>query len=420
MVLDDKVREIGRRARERLEIEKSKRKEIVRLQDQHGPASDVASAPKKLFAGSGPPTQVATATATGSNRGPSQFSRAVKQSGQTRKSKPPSRKRKRKAAAATTASSVQKITDANHVIDPRSPSIENLRFQDLPVADKSNLVRIHGLPTGTKSDHIRKFLCGLHPEQIFILPSFNRHIPGFDAPRIEESSTLPKRKKKSGDNMKNVNRLPSTFRVLVKFGNVASAETSIARSGEMIQVPLEAQDGDDDDNGRQAKRKVSAAISLSHLSQRVGAYLQNHMSIECPRGRILADVLNEAEKDLPSIINQITWIKAEQRLRLGIKIKYLGGTNVNGKYPSILSKDLLQIFPPVNSRERDHLVIVHNNLLDIYEQLEDTCSPFKFNAAVTDPSFMSNNSTDALMHNVARWLFDQMERIQTCIRVHIM
>jgi hypothetical protein len=410
MVMDEKVKEIGRRARERLEIEKRKRKEIVRLDEQDAPA-----------AGNGNATRTKTSKkGAGSSKAPaSKFSKAVKQSGQARKSKskPPPRKRKRPAAT-TTVSSIQKSQDGNHTIDPRVPITDKLLYQNLPTSEKSNLVRLHGLPIGTKSDHIRKFLSGLHPEQILILPSMNVPIDGFDALTLDDSESSLKRRRQEKGSVGDVDRYPSTFRVLVKFQNALTAETSIARSGEMIHVLVDAPHDTDADEQDGDNKRSAAAISISSLSNHVGTYLQNHMGIECPRGRVLSDVLNEAQEEMPPIMNQILWTMAEQKLQLGLKLRTIGSTRSGGDYPSIRTKDIFHIFPPVNNEGREHIVVLHNKLLDVYEKLEEQCSPLKFNAMVMDPSFVSKNSSDWLMHDIARWLLDQMDKIQRCI-VHI-
>ena len=123
---DEKVREIGQKARQRLEEEKSKRKEIVRLDDE---AFQVHGAVKK-------------ASST------SAFSKSVAKNSSKIKSslQKSSAKRRRLQTSTYSSETTSKIEDS------WCPSCEGLNYFDLPKEQKSNFVRLHGLPEGTKVD----------------------------------------------------------------------------------------------------------------------------------------------------------------------------------------------------------------------------------------------------------------------------
>ena len=178
---DEKVREMGQKARQRLEEENSKRKEIVRLDDE-------------AF-------QVDGVVKNASSR--SAFSKSiVKNSTRTKSSQQkPSAKRRR----LQTSTYSSETTSKTKIEDSWCPSCEGLRYFDLPKEQKSNVVRLHGLPEGTKVEHINKFFKGLDPEYIGVLLSANISIPGFDCDEGEVSPNS------------SIDRHESTFRVIVKF-----------------------------------------------------------------------------------------------------------------------------------------------------------------------------------------------------------
>eukprot|EP01083_Nonionella_stella_P245852 854179_1 len=107
----------------------------------------------------------------------------------------------------------------------------------------------------------------------------------------------------------------------------------------------------------------------------------------------MAEFLKQAQPQ-PYILNQILGTMAEQRLQLGLNIGRIGGRVGGYDYPSVLATDVYRIFPPVHDEGRTKLIRLHNQLLDIYERLEDQCSPLQFNAFCMDPSLTAKNPTN--------------------------
>jgi len=364
--MDEKVKEIGRKARMRLEEEKSKRKEIVRLDEGIAIINTSARTSNKI----------------------STFSKAVKKSSQVaKKQKQPQPSRKRRNV--TTASSRKaKTKDQDSNIDTWAPSTASLRYYDLPKAEKSNIVRLHGLPLGAKVDHIRIFFGALSPERIFILPSMNVPIAGFDSDGDDDS-----RQRSKGAF---VDRYVPTFRVYVQFESLAAADVAIGRSGEVIHV-----DG------------AAAAISISPMSKRVAIHLQNHMAIECSKAIPIEDALKNAEKDIPTVIIEILWVMAARNLDLDLNLSTIGGGE---DFPCIRTNEIANIFPPLNEQSRRNIMTLHNKLLDVYEVLEHQCSPLQLkDTFFIDPSFVALNSSHRLKITAMQWLLDQMGRITKCI-----
>ena len=425
---DNRIKEIGRRARERLELEKSKRKEIIRL-DAHVPLDETT---RKTAAGGAGSLPVETRMRLkGSTK--SSFSMAVRQNSrktggkahyklkqQSHKKRTPKRKRE-------TASSRRKnhsdVDDTN--TDTWAPNTEGLLFYDLPRAEKANIVRLHGLPIGCRAENIRKFFGGLSPERIFVLPPLDVPMPGFDIdedkyPRQKKSTSRSKRPPLDAPR---VTRHSPTLRIYVKFPHSATAESSIARSGELVQVVK--RDDIDGSLHNDKVKTISAAISVSPVSERVGKYLQKHMAIQCPKGKDFLDVLENAVKDIPkvvsNVINEILWVKAAQTLDLDLNLEFFG----SGQFPVIRTKDILNIsrFDLSNETRRTSIVRHHNNLLDLYESLENECSPLRFKEFIMDPCFSSvahslpDHNYAYLMNEAAQWLLDQMIKFQKAMLI---
>jgi hypothetical protein len=359
--VDERVKEIGRKARIRLEEEKSKRKEIVVLNGDSAP--EEARGPK-------------TATA-------SMFSKAIT----PKKTKPPPRKRSK------TAISSAKNKEMERNVDTWSPSTDGLFYYNLSKGETSSIVRLHGLPIGTKVDHIRKFFTGLSPDRVFVLLSNDVIIPGFDCVARRE---LDRRKKV-------VKRHDPTFRVFVKFQSATSADVAIGRSGEVMSV---------DTVKRSKSTTLTAAISISPVSKLVGTHLLNNLAIECHKGTVIADDLQRTEVDFPAIVNVIQWVTAARTLRLDLDIQSMGGTD---GVPRVRVNDLFSIYFPSNDKGKEKLIRLHNNLLDIYEIIEKRLTPLQFNEHVIDVAQLSTCSVHRLTNNLAMWLLNEMEKIQRCL-----
>jgi|AntRauTorckE5430_2_1112549.scaffolds.fasta_scaffold04848_2 hypothetical protein len=367
--IDERVKEIGRKARIRLEEEKSKRKEIVVL--------DGKVAPER--------TDAKTKTA-------SKFSKAIKQSSKVpKKTRPPPPRKRRK----TTASSSPKNVGIDKSIDTWSPSTDGVLYYNLSKGDKSSMVRLHGLPIGTKVDHVRKFFTGLSPDRVFILLSADTIIPGFDCGTEREGG----RKKN-----KVVKRHAPSFRVIVKFKSAPTADIAIGRSGEVMSVDSLVKGG--------KSKTCTGAISISPVSKQAGICLQNNLMIECPKGSIIADELKHAEEGIPSIVNHIQWVNAARTLRLDLDIQTIGGTN---GFPLVRMSDIFNVYFPTNDDAKESLIRLHNKLLDIYEAIEEEFSPLQFNEHIIDIEQVSTSSVHRLTNHSATWLLNQMESIEKCL-----
>lgn len=184
---NQRIRDIGKRTRTRFEEEKSKRKEIVRIDDSINQEKIGASSSKSSFLSS------------------------VKKMKTTQR---PTTNRRKKNALEPLGST-------------EKPSHVDLWFPSIKAKSSlktSKLVRIHGLPsTGTTIAHIRKYFLGLNIKEIFLLPKMNLHIPNFDAELTNPPKDI-------------VARFPHTVRVVVQFPSSYVADIAVDRSGETIAV----------------------------------------------------------------------------------------------------------------------------------------------------------------------------------------
>ena len=372
--IDERVKEIGRKARRRLEEEKSKRKEIVRLDDEIAPEQRKAKTASK-------------------------FSKAIKQSSKLpMKTKAPPPRKRRKIATSSTKNvriNTSRNVNANVNVDTWSPSTDGVLYYNLSKGEKSSMVRLHGLPVGTKVEHVRKFFTGLSPDRVFVLLSTDVMIPGFDC----GTGNGVVRKK-----MMMVKRHAPTFRVFVKFKSAPTADIAIGRSGEVMSV---------DSLVKGAKSKtLTGAISISPLSKQAGTYLQNNLMIECQKGTVIADELKRAEGGIPEIVNHIQWVNAARTLGLDLDILSIGGTN---GLPLVRISDVFHVHFPPNEEVKQSLIRLHNKLLDIYEGIEEMFSPLHFNEHIIDIEQVYTSSVHRLTNNSAMWLLDKMESIQRCL-----
>lgn len=369
----DKVKEIGKKTRERLDEERSKRKEIVRLEnidfktinnseDQHH-----------------------------QSKNKSIFSQSIKQSSSSKNSLTTRNKRKKKLPRSR--KSHDEVTDersSNTIkIDSWVPQTQHLIsiHQDLPKDEKSNIVRLHALPINVTTEHIRKFFSGLSPQRIFVLPSLPRTIKDFDAFSDEEWND---RTNNHGMmNETSVARYPGHFRVFVKFPSYLVADNAVARTGEAM---------------------LGASIAITPISKTFASHLQKFMAIDVKRGQQLIEALDETEEMIPTVVNEIIWIMAHQDIGLDFTKIHIGG---DGSYPTIETHELCHIRPPSSDQRKEKMIILYNKLCDLYDELERNCIPFMMQDV--DPILSSKSAAHRLTKTVSDWIIDQLETIKKCL-----
>mmetsp|Transcript_28353 Transcript_28353/g.33021 ORF Transcript_28353/g.33021 Transcript_28353/m.33021 type:complete len:403 (+) Transcript_28353:126-1334(+) len=375
IVSNEKLQEIGRKARLRLEEDRSNRKEIVRLDHD---IIDIEHSKNN--------TTRISKNNTAISKSKSRFSQSVKQSTTKTRLRPVTRRK-------TSTKSAKKATlgddnDETTKIDSWVPNVRHMTSYDLPKEERSNIVRLHGLPKGVQTDHIRSFFAGLSPQRIFVLPSLDLSIFDFD-----ESLDVDSTKKSTHKPI--VKRHPSSFRVFVKFQSYHIADAALQRLEEAIYV---------DEN-------IRAAIAITPVRKHIATYIQNVMAIDGVKNKTIEEALRDTEHQVPKVVNELLWSMSKKELKLNVALQNIGG----GSYPSIAHDSLHSIFPPCTKESLQKLITLYNNLLDMYEMLGKEVIQFKVQDV--DPT-MEVCPAHSLTKSVSNWILDQLEMIQKCLVSH--
>ena len=230
------IKEIGKRTRKLLEEERKKRKEIVRLDDNDSECLLLPPLPKKknVVVQKLPPD---TEHKKISNK--------------------PINVRKRKRHVAPNIDGWMPNIDELLLSNNTSSLISTNKYDE-----QSNIIRLHGLPIGVKPDHILQFFQGLNPSLIFVLPSFDVHIQGWDATNNNEHDEDCSEKML-------IKRHAYNFRVYVKFTSTHVANAAMERMGESIGL-------DSVQNCRDGEI-VGVSIAMSPVPKHVATFIESHM-----------------------------------------------------------------------------------------------------------------------------------------------
>jgi hypothetical protein len=215
------VKDLGRKARERLEEERKKRREIVRLNEE--PAYSLREYKKSKNDVVSP-------------------------------SRDPSKKRRSGRPGALKRKAVQRIqAPKEQRVDLKIPDI--LHIPAVKEEFKSNVVRLHGLPLDVRPEHIKNFFSGIELERIFALPKFDVLIPEWDAKTTNRNDQQNDKTSISD----------SSLRVFVKFHSTPVAHLASQRSGEILTI-----EGKLDE-------KIRACIAIIQISKIDAPYLLRRM-----------------------------------------------------------------------------------------------------------------------------------------------
>ena len=188
------LKDLGRKARARLEEEKSRRPEIVVL---NGPIEEKPIEAKPASAAKLP-----------------------------KRSPPAPRLTKKRRLKLASQSSLE---TKHRRVDEWMPDVTKMPV--LPKELRSSTVQLFGLPKGCKVEQIKRFFKGLELETVSILLSNHVHIPQLDASArnaIEENAAVP--------------RFDDDFRVFATFPSSPVASLAMERSGEILNLLDHQQD----------------------------------------------------------------------------------------------------------------------------------------------------------------------------------
>ena len=324
-VAGQNVKELGRKARARLEEERTKRAEIVQL------APDEA----KLLAGEKQATKQrkASTTTTRNKRSAargSETSCTIRTTAQASKRRRRSHQPLKGASASVPQNADMWMPDVSHL--PRLKSKET----------RSSMVRLHGLPEGTTPVQIKKFFSGLQPERILVLLSCNATIPEWDAASDDDDvgdhnipNTKKRRRVTTKEPQDRVMRYSSRFRVVVKFDSAPTAELATDRSGETIDVVVTS-DQETEMTAVSRESLLRAAIGVTQLPKAHATYILQKLAIDTETTNTSADssnlqnaggkrplaldkTLSNVEDNLLPHVDRILWMDAQEELNLSFK-----------------------------------------------------------------------------------------------------
>ena len=370
----------------RLEEEKSKRKEIQRIDDD-------AEGQDLLM------QKVPGAAGTNGDAQKKIKSRSTKGILLTE----PARKRRRRPAKAAASvlvaeNATQKDDQNDTILDLWLPDATSVNMEG-----RSNLVRVHGLPYGCKPEEIRRFFKGLDTVKIFVLASYQHGIDGWDCIDIDEGAqglASGKGKKRRADtNWPIVKRYPSNFRVFVQFESTPGADQALKRSGETLfasnGIVLGSQSGssgsDTDNTGEEnkvkdngtRKKKISAAVFVSPVAKIHATFLKKRLlGIDGIKGMALHEVADDVEERLPRFVRRTIWSLAWMKLRpnqpfepeedddsVGDDDNSVDAQKVADAFAILERRKLIS--RPKDANSYRLLATAYNSLCDLYAFIED-------------------------------------------------
>jgi hypothetical protein len=275
------IKDLGKKAKARLDEERRKRPEIVRLDNLLPPPPPPGTGKRKRVSlvqktQADAPGEFPSSSTSTSN---AKKSRVVKHSGQ---------KQAPKSASASLLSSSRGVDTWMEDVSPilkwyskdRSSSSSGRRS-----GCRSTVVRLHGIPVGCTAEQIRRYFSGLDPERIFLVPSNDVYIDNLDgvAPPRRQTGRRRMGGQPQEDPLPQVERYPNTFRAFVKFASSPTAALARERSGEPVMLQQHHQlNQEDHPVGKHgASNSFStvkgATIAVTQLSKSTASILLNAM-----------------------------------------------------------------------------------------------------------------------------------------------
>lgn len=287
---EELVKTLGRHARQRLDEERGKRREIQRL-----PEDDAAGA-------------VAAAKANARGRGTLVVEPLLK-----KKKKKPTAPRKRKGRFDHFDKNTEDVENLGQEeetrVDRWMPDVSHLNCNTLQELNTtttyitSTVVQLHGLPVGTTSALIRRFFSGLDLRRILLLlPNTTKGMSeSTSIPELDACYDKPPRK-----GGLRVDRCD--LRVLVVFESAPTASLAVQRSGEVIQV-LNSYD-----TRQQDEKEKGACVAVTPLNKAVANYLVKYLAVDAVPGVPLEQTVQEIHTKLDAMVSTILWDAAIHEL----------------------------------------------------------------------------------------------------------
>jgi hypothetical protein len=273
---------------------------------------------------------------------------------------------------------------------------------------------------------LRKFFTGLDDdiERIFAIPYF----PFLIEP-LDDLANMQLQLKQSGR---------CWLRVFVQFNSNSVADLAVLRSGESITWTTSNAVGDQTLHHQQQKQQQLTFSIIVHpiTENQFSTILPQRLSIDTISGEPILTTVQRMHACLPTLVSQyLVWFMAASILKLShydkqekpldvISYTNTEETNNDPSCHSIsemyttlsLISDYIwskptATFNTINNRQQKYLISLYNALWDCHAELERTCSSL----LLVGSSFgTSNYSTEhpavRIVQSVSNWLLDEMEK----------
>mmetsp|Transcript_61820 Transcript_61820/g.182510 ORF Transcript_61820/g.182510 Transcript_61820/m.182510 type:complete len:589 (-) Transcript_61820:98-1864(-) len=413
----ERLREVGKKLRRRLQEERGKRKEIVRINGgsldtggSGGPAYMAGGATKVLLGAAGEESFFPTDSGLKRRRSrPPRATPVERPPPKTRKQGEGTKKRPKTAPTPRGGKRPRRSSKKGNIARTLPPpDVSSMSCLSLPRGRRSDTVRLHGLPRGTKPEDVRRLFSGLDPRRVYVLPCHDRSIDDFDPPPAADDERQGGRR-----------RHGPTFRVFVKFSSVAVADMAVERSGEAVRASPTA--------GVGPPEEQEASVAITPVPKDAARFFAASMAIDGTRGEALETTAGSVESSLRPVVGRALWTAAGRALGLGVSLRQTAEFTVGGSSEEREGGTPSDVFYDWRweAKQRHHLPVEgerrrlarrYNDLYDAHEQLELEATPLLMHEVFPiTGGHIDNSVPSAVLRLTAaggRWFLDEMKMIR--------
>jgi hypothetical protein len=433
---DELIQDLGRKARERLQNERRKRREIRRMPEDDTSAAAAAAAvavAKLPSAATNPeskPNDIIVATDLSSIKGRnSALIDAVNVEAAAKKLLTKSIAKKRPRPSTNTGgkgNNDDTTTKEKSTIDRWIPDISHIQ-QPLSRDEKSNMVQLHGTPIGTTTQQIRKLFSGLDITRMMVLLPTPVHILTTRFMELDADYDTPARK--CGLLVERYAHPQHCIRIFVQFPSISIATLAVQRSGEVLylqQQPTITTDADgnnerDDDGSSNSTMPsrcitVGAAIAITHVTKRMATSMVRRLGIDIEPENTMEQTLATIQTSLDPVVSTIVWqdVMDDIHFRHDIDSGRTDHCDVHQHRPRCPST-LLCIRKQKSVSELQELRQRKKLLEDEMDRILNTV-PFP-SAEALDPTFFVSNPALKLTSHCIQIIQTSIDRINTTLAI---
>lgn len=307
------------------------------------------------------------------------------------------------------------MPDISHIFPENNNNDTNSK------ANRSSVVQLHGLPLSTTTAHVRRFFNGLDPRRILFLPTKTVSITEKEEEDFRFVVSLPDwdarfdGPRKGGTNQ--VPRLPPTRRILVKFNSAPTATLAAQRSGEVLRLSSVATTPTSSKSNNTTS--TGAVIAVTQLRKDVAACFVKTLAVEVDAGTAgiisIEEFAARVELHLDPIVSAVLWDAAIKDLNLHAVVQ-----QHNPEYLNLIQcADSIRHMPttaaPMQSKDASNIRIYLSRLKQEVHRLKNAC-PFP-SAEPHDPQLSELDPIVSLTSKCVQKLELAMERCDAALAI---